>query len=103
SRDFDAAGREPWWPKIIQKEALRALYESVKFEGVATFFQSGNVVVRTKERDLKKIAKRIGDGIEKGFGFRPEIVLRTAEEMRGVIARNPFAGRREIETSKLLV
>ncbi|QNI32334.1 DUF1697 domain-containing protein [Alloacidobacterium dinghuense] len=89
--------------KIIKMEALRALYESLKFEDVATFIQSGNVVFRTKERDLRKIAKRIGDGIEKGFGFRPEVVLRTAEEMRGVVVRNPFAGRQEIEPSKLLV
>jgi uncharacterized protein (DUF1697 family) len=89
--------------RIVKMEALRALYESLKFEDVATFIQSGNVVFRTKERDLKKIAKRIGDGVEKGFGFRPEIVLRTAEEMRGVIARNPFVGRTEIEPGKLLV
>jgi uncharacterized protein (DUF1697 family) len=89
--------------RIIKMEALRALYVSLKFEDVATFIQSGNVVFRTKERDLGKIAKRIGDGIEKGFGFRPHVVLRTVEEMRGVIARNPFAARNEIEPSKLLV
>lgn len=89
--------------KILKMDALRALYESLKFEDVATFIQSGNVVFRTKERDLKKIARRIGDGIEKGFGFRPEVVLRTAEEMRGVIVRNPFAGRKDVAPSKLLV
>ncbi|MGC1299156.1 MAG: DUF1697 domain-containing protein, partial [Alloacidobacterium sp.] len=89
--------------RIIKMEALRALYVSLKFEDVATFIQSGNVVFRTKERDLGKIAKRIGDGIEKGFGFRPHVVLRTVEEMRGVIARNPFAARNEIAPSKLLV
>jgi uncharacterized protein (DUF1697 family) len=89
--------------RIIKMEALRALYESLKFEDVATFIQSGNVVFRTKERDQAKVIKRIGDGIEKGFGFRPEIILRTAEEMRGVIARNPFAERKDIEPGKLLV
>lgn len=89
--------------KIIKMDALRALYQSLKFEDVATFIQSGNVVFRTKERDLAKLAKHIGDGIETSFGFRPEVVLRTTEEMRGVIARNPFAARKEIEPSKLLV
>jgi len=87
----------------IKMDALRELYVSLKFEDVATFIQSGNVVFRTKERDLGKIARRIGDGIEKGFGFRPHVVLRTAEEMRGVIARNPFAARKEVEPGKLLV
>lgn len=89
--------------KILKMEALRALYESLKFKDVASFIQSGNVVFRTKENDLNKISKRIGDGIEKTFGFRPEVILRTTEEMRGVIARNPFANRKDIEPSKLLV
>jgi uncharacterized protein (DUF1697 family) len=87
----------------IKMEALRSVYESLKFEDVATLIQSGNVVFWTKERDLGKVGKRIGDGIEKSFGFRPDVVLRTAEEMRGVIARNPFAKRRDVEPGKLLV
>ena len=87
----------------IKMDALRALYVSLKLEDVATFIQSGNVVFRTKERELGKVGKRIGDGIEKSFGFRPEVILRTVEEMRGVVARNPFAGRKDVEPGKLLV
>jgi uncharacterized protein (DUF1697 family) len=87
----------------IKMEALRALYESLKFEDVATFIQSGNVVFRTKEQDLGKVGKKIGDGIEKTFGFRTNVILRTAEEMRGVIARNPFADRKDVEPNRLLV
>jgi uncharacterized protein (DUF1697 family) len=87
----------------IKMDALRALYESLKFEDVATFIQSGNVVFRTKERSLDAIGKRIGDGIEKSFGFRPDVILRTADEMRGVIERNPFAARKDVEPNKLLV
>jgi uncharacterized protein (DUF1697 family) len=89
--------------KILKMDALRTLYESLKFEDVTTFIQSGNVVFRTKERDLAKISRRIGNEIEKGFGFRPEVILRTTEEMRGVIARNPFAERKDVEPNKLLV
>ncbi len=87
----------------IKMDALRALYVSLKFEDATTFIQSGNVVFRTKERDLGKISKRIGDGIEKSFGFRPEVILRTAEEIRGVVARNPFVARTDFEPGKLLV
>jgi uncharacterized protein (DUF1697 family) len=89
--------------KIIKMEALRTLYESLKFEDVATFIQSGNVVFRTKESDLKKISKRICDGIEKTFGHKVEVILRTTAEMRGVVERNPFATRTDVEPSKLLV
>jgi uncharacterized protein (DUF1697 family) len=68
-----------------------------------TYVQSGNVIFRTDEMDIARLARRIEDGIERKFGFRPEVILRTAAEMREVIARNPFAKRRGIEPGKLLV
>ena len=87
----------------IKMEALRALYESLKLRDSQTYVQSGNVIFRTDERDMPRLAKRIEDGIERKFGFRPDAILRTAAEMREVIAMNPFAKRRGIEPGKLLV
>ena len=87
---------------IIRMADLRALYESLKFKDVQTYIQSGNVVFRTEEKDLPKLAKRIQVAIEKRFGVKPGVILRTAGEMRDVIARNPFAKRRSIEPGKLL-
>lgn len=87
----------------IKMDALRALYESMRLRDPQTYVQSGNVVFRTEERDLVLLAKRIQNGIERSFGFRPEVILRAASELRDVIARNPFAKRRGIDPSKLLV
>jgi uncharacterized protein (DUF1697 family) len=87
----------------VKMDALRALYESMKLREAQTYVQSGNVIFRTDERDIARLAKRIEDGIERKLGFRPDVILRTATEMREVIARNPFAKRRGIEPSKLLV
>ena len=87
----------------IKMDALRALYESLKLRDPQTYVQSGNVIFRTQERNLAQLAKRIENGIEQKFGFRSQVILRTTSEMRDVIARNPFAKRRGIEPSKLLV
>ena len=87
----------------IKMEALRALYESLKLRDAQTYVQSGNVIFRTGERDVARLGKRIADGIERKFGFRPDVILRTAAEMRDVVANNPFAKRRGIEPGKLLV
>jgi uncharacterized protein (DUF1697 family) len=87
----------------IKMDALRALYEFLKLRDAQTYVQSGNVIFSTDERDISRLAKRIEDGIERKFGFRPDVILRTAAEMRDVIARNPFAKRRGIEPGKLLV
>ena len=69
----------------IKREALRELY------------------LRSDERDITRLTKQIEDGIERKFDFRPSDILRTVAEMREVVARNPFAKRRGIEPSKLLV
>lgn len=87
----------------IRMEALRALCTKLKLRDACTYVQSGNVIFRTDQRDLASLAKRLQNAIERDFGFRPDIVLRTAAELRDVIARNPFANRRDIEPNKLLV
>jgi uncharacterized protein (DUF1697 family) len=87
----------------IKMDALRALYESLGLRDAQTYVQSGNVVFRTGEKNLTRLANRIENGIENSFGFRPAVILRTASELKDVIARNPFAARRGIEPSKFLV
>ena len=87
----------------IPMEALRQLCESLGLKGAQTYIQSGNVVFRTNAKDLAALARRIEDAIEKKFGCRPGVTLRTTAELKEVIARNPFARRREIEPGKLQV
>jgi uncharacterized protein (DUF1697 family) len=87
----------------IKMDALRALYVSLEFEDPRTYVQSGNVIFRTKEKNTTQLAKKIQGGIERAFGFRPEVILRTAAEVRSAIAASPFAGRRDLEPGKLLV
>ena len=87
----------------IKMDALRELYASLKFEQPQTYVQSGNVIFKTSERDLSLVANRIQKAIEKKFGCCPEVILRTVEELRSVVAKNPFAKRKSIEPGKLLV
>jgi uncharacterized protein (DUF1697 family) len=88
---------------LIKMDALRALYESLGLRNPQTYVQSGNVVFKTDKRDMLALAKRIEDAIERSFGFRPSVILRTTAELRDVMAKNPFAKRSGIEPSKLLV
>ncbi|MGA9564194.1 MAG: DUF1697 domain-containing protein [Candidatus Korobacteraceae bacterium] len=89
---------------MIKMADLRALCESLGHCNVQTYVQSGNVVFQTKGRDAAaKIAAKIEGAIEKTHGFRPDVVLRTVPEMREVIAKNPFAKRKDIEPGKLII
>src|SRR6266704_5592400 len=87
----------------IKTTELKALYESMGFQNVRTFIQSGNVVFESKERGDDKLSKKISNAIEKKFGFCPEVITRTAEEMREIVKRNPFAKRPDVEPAKLLI
>jgi uncharacterized protein (DUF1697 family) len=87
----------------IKMDALRALYESLGFRDPQTYIQSGNVVFHTSERNAALLTKKIQDSFEKEFDFRPLVVLRSAAELRAVIAANPFAKRKDIEPNRFLV
>ncbi len=80
----------------IKMDALRALYESLKFEDPRTYVQSGNVIFRTKEKSSPALAKKIQNAIEGKFGFRPAVILRTTDELRSAIAATPV--RRQPQT-----
>jgi uncharacterized protein (DUF1697 family) len=89
--------------KRIKMDFLRALYSSLKLEDPRTYVQSGNVIFKTKESNLPALAKKIQSAIERKAGFRTEVILRTPDDFRCTIARNPFAGRRDLNPAKLLV
>ena len=86
----------------IKMDALRALYESLKLESPRTYVQSGNVIFRTKEKNSAALAKKIQSAIEREFSFRPEVILRTTDEMRTAIAASPFLGR-NLEPGKTVI
>lgn len=89
--------------RTISMEGLRALYESLGFTGVQSYVQSGNLVFRTKDRDLPKLAQRLEDAIEGMAGFRPPVALRVTADLRAVVACNPFAGRDDVPPNRLQV
>ena len=88
---------------MIKMEQLRALCESLGLRNVQTYIQSGNVVFRTKSRNSAALATRIEKTIEERFGFRPHVMLRTSQELRGVVTRNPFAQRANLDPGRFLV
>jgi uncharacterized protein (DUF1697 family) len=87
----------------IKMDELRALYESLKYEDPRSYVQSGNVIFRTKEKNSPQLAQKIQAGIEKKFGCCPQVILRTAAEMRTTIAANPFPEQTQREPGKVLV
>jgi uncharacterized protein (DUF1697 family) len=86
----------------LNMEALRTLCGGLGLLDVQTYIQSGNLMFREDTGDPGAAARRIEDGIQKKFGFRPDVIVRTTSDLRKVIANNPFAGRPEVAPNRLL-
>src|SRR3954463_14059791 len=89
--------------KLIKMEHLRNLCGTLRFKNPQTHLQSGNVVFGTNEDDLIKVGRRLEKAIEKTCGFSSSVVLRTGPEMRAIWESNPFASRKDLDPSKLIV
>ena len=85
----------------MKMEELRAVYESLKLQDPRTYVQSGNVLFKTKERDEAKLSSRIQDGIEKKFGFRPDVILRTTEELRTAVGEESICSAEEYRSEQI--
>lgn len=85
----------------VKSADLKAAFEAMGFANVKTLLASGNVLF---DADPKAVTREaIEAALEQRFGFNIGTVLRTQEEMRALIALDPFQGRQEDENTKLYV
>jgi len=89
--------------KILMAD-LKALYESLKLKDVVTYIQSGNVIFKTGDGVTDEaIAKKIENAIAKTYGFDVPVIVRRTEELKTILATNPFAKDKNNDTSRMHV
>lgn len=69
---------------------LRKHLASAGFEGVKTYIQSGNIVLRS-DQPREDLLGRVQNLIDTHFGFRPAGIVLTASELEAAITQSPFA------------
>ncbi|HVS01796.1 MAG TPA: DUF1697 domain-containing protein [Thermoanaerobaculia bacterium] len=69
---------------------LAALFADCDCGAVRTYIQSGNVVFEASPKRAERVPACVAAAIEERFGFSSPVVLRSAEELRGVAGANPF-------------
>jgi uncharacterized protein (DUF1697 family) len=77
----------------MEMEKLRRLYEVLGFKSVRSYIQSGNVLFECPggKHDDSEISDTIEKQIKKAFDMDVPVLIRTDEEIRGIIRNNPFA------------
>jgi uncharacterized protein (DUF1697 family) len=74
--------------KLAMSE-LRQLCEKAGFKNAKTYIQSGNVVLRSSlpEKEIKATLETL---LQAKLGKPVRVLVRTAPELAGILARNPF-------------
>jgi uncharacterized protein (DUF1697 family) len=75
---------------IIKMDALCSEFESMGFQSVKTFIQSGNVIFKTKISDKEKIEKKIEKSLAENFNFSVKVLVRSIEEIENTISHFPI-------------
>jgi uncharacterized protein (DUF1697 family) len=74
----------------LPMKALAAMFTDAGCADVRTYIASGNVVFRAPERLTRTLAETIAERIRADFGLQTPVVLRSAQELAEVAAKNPF-------------
>ncbi len=77
----------------LPMQELRAALLGGGFSDVATYIQSGNVVLQSDSQKPEAVAPAISAVIKTRFGFEVPATVRSAEQLRAVIENNPFLAR----------
>ena len=74
---------------------LREIVEGCGYTDVATYIQSGNVVLRARRQRPARVAATLAEAIAAGSDVSTSVVVRTVPELEDVVAASPFLARGE--------
>ncbi len=77
--------------RSVKSADLKAAFETLGYENVKTLLASGNVLFDAKAG--KALKETIDAGLKAQFGFEILVVLRAMDDLRAMVAAEPFAGR----------
>ncbi|MGH2839414.1 MAG: DUF1697 domain-containing protein [Solirubrobacteraceae bacterium] len=69
---------------------LRELLAGIGYEDVRTLLQSGNVVLTSKTSG-RRLERELEQELKAKFGFEIRVVVRTRDELAGIVERDPLA------------
>lgn len=85
----------------IKMPALQQIFVDLGHTDVVTYIQSGNVVFKSKLKEVKTISDVIVEKINKDYGYSIKGQVLTKLTLADVYQSNPFLDRKDIDFSKL--
>jgi uncharacterized protein (DUF1697 family) len=89
--------------KTVKMDELRKIVETLGFDRVRTYVQSGNLVFQAPKQSTASVSKKIEAVILRKFGHEVSVITKTPEELQAAIERNPFLKNKAIAAERLYV
>ena len=87
----------------VPMSELRAFLTKLGMRDAQTLLQSGNAVFRSDVATAAEVEQRFESGAARHLGLETPFFVRTAKDLKGIIAANPFPKEAERDPGHLLV
>ena len=74
---------------MISMSSLKKSFEAIGYADVTTYINSGNIIFTTKEKDARKLEKRIEQMLSKEYDLGSKVVVRSLPEMEQLVKSLP--------------
>lgn len=89
--------------RMIAMSDLVALLDRLGLTDARSLLQSGNLVFRASGRTSAQLEKMLDAEVQKRLGVETKFFVRTADELKDIIAKNPFKREAKDDPGHLLV
>jgi uncharacterized protein (DUF1697 family) len=76
----------------VPMATLREIADDLGYVDTATYVQSGNLVLGADGVNAAQIETAVSDGIQRTLGLDIDVIVRSRQELKAVLATNPFHG-----------
>ena len=88
--------------RTVVKEKLKEIFNSLGFQNVSTFKQSGNIIFETEIANPQDLAAKIEEKLRSTLGYEVAVFIRTIPQLKSIIDHDPFKNQKA-EGSSFLV
>jgi uncharacterized protein (DUF1697 family) len=82
---------------------LKNFFEGLSFKNVMTVISSGNVIFESNSKNSSLLEKKIETALPLKLGFNSKTIIRSEEELKRLVKKDPFKGKKHGRESYLIV
>lgn len=76
--------------RVVKMAELKALTEKLGYKKVRTVLASGNLIFEAGSAKPAAVEKKLVPAMEKHFGFKIEVIIRSTTELKKILKLDPF-------------